>query len=215
MYDIKVIIADAGQAAAHADEIISVIPQYYASQYRRIKKKQEADQELTAGFLLKQYLDVSRDEQLIRTEYGKPMLRSGKPFFNLSHSGEYTMLAIADMDIGVDIEKIREVHWPTVRKVFSKEQRVLLEETSRVEQPRLFTELWTRYEALLKLSGTGFLMPPAPAQTQTPDQEHAKLPGRIVRSFRYKDYMVACSAYEEFKVSIEEAVFENECHKWT
>lgn len=41
--------------------------------------------------------------------------------FNLSHSGEYVMLAIADTEVGADIQKAREVkHFPGDFKAFSR-----------------------------------------------------------------------------------------------
>ena len=92
MHLVRIRIADAGRIALHAEKIMDGIPQYYVQQYRRIKKKQEADQELAAGFLLKKYLNVSSDAQFVRLEHGKPVLKSGNSFFNLSHSGEYTCL---------------------------------------------------------------------------------------------------------------------------
>lgn len=196
MHTVKIIMADAGQTAAYADKIISEIPQYYASRYRSIKKKQEADQELTAGFLLRKYLNVSRDAQLIRTEYGKPMLQSGKTFFNIAHSGIYVVLAVADIEIGVDIEKLMDVHWLTVGKIFSEKQQKRLEQTPKKEQPQLFTRIWTEWEAELKLLGTGFAAIP----------EHAETVSRIVHSIRYGDYMITCAAYEEFYASVEENV---------
>ena len=58
MHLVGIRIADAGRIALHAEKIIDGISQYYVHQYRRIKKKQEADQELAAGFLLGKYLDV-------------------------------------------------------------------------------------------------------------------------------------------------------------
>ncbi|MFQ9702283.1 MAG: hypothetical protein ACLR0U_08055 [Enterocloster clostridioformis] len=53
-------------------KIIDGISQYYVHQYRRIKKKQEADQELAAGFLLGKYLDVRSDAQMVRLRHGNP-----------------------------------------------------------------------------------------------------------------------------------------------
>ena len=92
----------------------------------------------------------------MRLEHGKPVLKSGNSFFNLSHSGEYTVLAAADIDIGVDIEQIKDVHWPTVQKIFTAEQREQLERTGEAGQPELFAKYWTECEAVLKLKGTGF-----------------------------------------------------------
>lgn len=189
MNKVNVIIADAGQIAASHVEIINCIPQYYAARYHRIKRRQEADQELAAGYLLRQYLGVGSDDQLIRGEHGKPELRAGDVYFNLSHSGAYVVLAIADMDIGVDIEKVMAVHWPTVRKVFSRRQQELLEGTPEPEQPLQFTRLWTEREAELKLLGTGFAV------------DHEPGDGRTVRSIRYKEYMITCAAYEQFEIT--------------
>lgn len=189
----------------HAEKIMDGIPQYYVHQYRRIKKKQEADQELAAGFLLKRYLNVSSDAQLVRLGHGKPVLKSGNNYFNLSHSGEYTVLAAADVDIGVDIEQIKDVHWPTVRKVFTAEQREQMEQAGEAGRPELFAKYWTEWEAVLKLKGTGFAAETVasdtgPGRTGSGD---GRLPLKVY-SFRYKEYMIACAAYGAFYVSVEE-----------
>ena len=205
MHLVRIRIADAGRIALHAEKIMDGIPQYYVQQYRRIKKKQEADQELAAGFLLKKYLNVSSDAQFVRLEHGKPVLKSGNSYFNLSHSGEYTVLAAADIDIGVDIEQIKDVHWPTVQKIFTAEQREQLERTGDAGRPELFAKYWTECEAVLKLKGTGFA-----AETVTSDTGPGRTgsgDGRLplkVYSFRYKEYMIACAAYGAFYVSVEE-----------
>ena len=205
MHLVRIRIADAGRIALHAEKIMDGIPQYYVQQYRRIKKKQEADQELAAGFLLGKYLDVRSDAQMVRLRHGKPMLKSGKNYFNLSHSGDYAVLASADIDIGVDIEQIKDVHWPTVQKIFTAEQREQLERTGEAGRPELFAKYWTECEAVLKLKGTGFA-----AETVTSDTGPGRTgsgDGRLplkVYSFRYKEYMIACAAYGAFYVSVEE-----------
>jgi len=190
MHEVKIIIADARQVAACGDEIIGVISRYYAQQYQRIKKKQEADQELTAGFLLKKYLGVISNDQIIRTEYGKPMLRSGNAFFNLSHSGEYVVLAVADMEIGVDVETILDVHWPTVNKIFSKKQKVELELTAASGQPIQFTRLWTECEAVLKLVGTGLGVKSVIENTP------------VIHHISSSNIIISCAAYEEFYITV-------------
>ena len=194
MHLVGIRIADAGRIALHAEKIIDGISQYYVHQYRRIKKKQEADQELAAGFLLGKYLDVRSDA-----------LKSGKNYFNLSHSGDYAVLASADIDIGVDIEQIKDVHWPTVRKVFTLGQREQLEQAVEAKRPELFTKCWTECEAVLKLRGTGFAADTAMANARSGSTESEDRRRHLyVHSFRYKEYMIACAAYGEFDVSVEE-----------
>lgn len=205
MHLVGIRIADAGRIALHAEKIIDGISQYYVHQYRRIKKKQEADQELAAGFLLGKYLDVRSDAQMVRLRHGKPMLKSGKNYFNLSHSGDYAVLASADIDIGVDIEQIKDVHWPTVRKVFTLGQREQLEQAVEAKRPELFTKCWTECEAVLKHRGTGFAADTAMANARSGSTESEDRRRHLyVHSFRYKEYMIACAAYGEFDVSVEE-----------
>ena len=205
MHLVGIRIADAGRIALHAEKIIDGISQYYVHQYRRIKKKQEADQELAAGFLLGKYLDVRSDAQMVRLRHGKPMLKSGKNYFNLSLSGDYAVLASADIDIGVDIEQIKDVHWPTVRKVFTLGQREQLEQAVEAKRPELFTKCWTECEAVLKLRGTGFAADTAMANARSGSTESEDRRRHLyVHSFRYKEYMIACAAYGEFDVSVEE-----------
>lgn len=197
MYEVRIIIARAEQAIEHASEIINEIPEYYRNQYRRIKRKQEACQELMAGFLLKKYLGVCKDEQLIRADFQKPGLRSGGAFFNLSHSGEYVALAIAEIDIGVDLERITEVNWWAARKVFGQKQMEQLKHAKEREQPLLFAELWTKYEAVLKLMGTGFAV----------EVEEFGLEDKVVCCAQYKDYILTCAAREDISLAVEEFVW--------
>ena len=60
---------------------------------------------LGAGYLLKKYLP---DGEIKYTSSGKPYLENG-PRFNISHSGEFAVLAIHHTrEVGVDIERIDE-----------------------------------------------------------------------------------------------------------
>ena len=102
------------------------------------------------------YLKYEHEEQLIINENGKPFLKAGEPFFNLSHSGNYVVLAIADCEIGVDIEHIMQCHEATVKKVYSARMQEELTDLSGEEKNEKFSQLWTEFEARLKLKGIGF-----------------------------------------------------------
>ena len=94
-----------------------------------------------------------------------------------------------------------DIHWPSVRKVFSGEQQVRLKQTPEKEQSIQFTRMWTECEAALKLLGTGF------AAGAVYENE-----GRFVHWFQYEDYMVACAANEDFQISVREAGREELVH---
>lgn len=138
------------------DEIVSQIAPMYIQKYRSLSLLTDKNQELVAGYLLKKYLGIYKDDQILYNKYGKPYLSSGNVAFNLSHSEEYVVLAMADREVGVDVEKIRKYHDATVKKVFNDDQRKMLEQLPVSKKDSKFTEIWTKMESILKLEGTGF-----------------------------------------------------------
>lgn len=89
-------------------------------------------------------------------ENSKPKLKgSGNLFFNISHSCEYTAVAISDKPIGVDIEKIRPVRQTVINKVCSRTELGYLKGSTN--EQRDFIKLWTLKESFLKAVGTGII----------------------------------------------------------
>lgn len=107
----------------------------------------EKDQLLSfgAGYLLKRFLPDGEIEEM---ENGKPYLEKG-PFFNISHSGEYVVLAIhPTKEVGIDIEKIDENRVGTIRFVLNEEEKKIKDTTT------LF-QIWSNKESLAKCLSTG------------------------------------------------------------
>ena len=109
---------------------------------------------------------TGRDPRSIQFEYGphgKPELgNGGRLHFNLSHSGDLAVIGLAlDSPIGVDVEQIRPV--PELEGVASRFFR--LEEAESIlrwsgeERIKAFFRIWTRKEAMLKLTGEGLRRP--------------------------------------------------------
>lgn len=153
---VKIIIADTENILKYEQKILSQIAAQYVKKYHEHKIESDKKQELMAGYLLKEYLNVEKEEQLVINENGKPALSVGKPYFNLSHSGKYVVLAIADCEIGIDIEHIMACHEAIVKKVYSPRMQEELSELSGKERDKKFSQLWTEFEARLKLKGIGF-----------------------------------------------------------
>jgi 4'-phosphopantetheinyl transferase len=84
-------------------------------------------------------------------EHGKPYLPlSPELHFNLSHSHEMALLAVAEYEVGVDIEKLR----PMPRYAEVAERFFPSSEEMPVDEVQFFFR-WTRIEARLKARGTG------------------------------------------------------------
>jgi 4'-phosphopantetheinyl transferase len=90
--------------------------------------------------------------------HGKPFLADGAIEFNLSHSGDWALLAMAsDRAVGVDIERIKpvaELEKLTARFLMAAEHEriVALDEADRL---LAFFRTWTCKEAYLKATGEG------------------------------------------------------------
>lgn len=100
--------------------------------------------------------------KLIILPQGKPVLAEPALSFNLSHSGDLALLAIARSGaLGVDLEQVRpELDWrPLASRYFSSREQQALQELAPAQQTEAFFTIWTRKEAWLKAIGSGFHLP--------------------------------------------------------
>ena len=113
------------------------------------------------GRILADALGEPEPPALVQGENGKPRLavEPGRLAFNLSHSGGLALVALAPggIDVGVDVEKIKER-----RDLARLAARWLPEADARAvaavppsEQAAAFYPAWTRHEARVKCTGIG------------------------------------------------------------
>ncbi|MBS1887199.1 MAG: 4'-phosphopantetheinyl transferase superfamily protein [Actinobacteria bacterium] len=119
------------------------------------------------GEILAAYLEGADEAELTLDPNGKPRLarEPGRLSFNLSHSGDLALLAIAPggVEVGIDVERLRP------RRDLARLARRWLpaadaDAVAAAEDPdreRVFYAAWTRHEARVKCAGTG-LAGPAP-----------------------------------------------------
>ncbi|MET8453992.1 4'-phosphopantetheinyl transferase superfamily protein [Streptomyces sp. NPDC005209] len=93
--------------------------------------------------------------------HGKPELTdlARAPHVSLSHSDDLALLAVADREVGVDVERIA-VRWAAVPPVrlFLPEETAAVAAADHAARARLFTQLFTRKEACVKAAG-GTMLP--------------------------------------------------------
>lgn len=93
-------------------------------------------------------------------ENGKPQLadRSSRLRFNLSHSGDLALVAVApDREVGVDVEQIEPARdlLAIAERALAPEAVAEIRAAAPAEQPLAFHRAWTRHEARLKCLGIG------------------------------------------------------------
>lgn len=104
----------------------------------------------------------------LRFEYGKhgkPYLVGGEVSFNLSHSGDLALIAIADRGaIGVDLEQLRPQRRLDLlsRRVLTDQEGELLDRARATGSgTQWFFQCWTAKEAAAKAFGLGLTLAPS------------------------------------------------------
>ncbi len=117
--------------------------------------------------ILSRYLNCQAGElEFQYNEHGKPRLQFpsiGGPGFNLSHSGEEAVIAIArGRNVGVDMSILpgtgdQNLEWLAVAKrSFSPAEQTLLFALPAASQERMFYLIWSQKEAYTKGIGEGY-----------------------------------------------------------
>ncbi|MDR2612381.1 MAG: 4'-phosphopantetheinyl transferase superfamily protein [Deltaproteobacteria bacterium] len=148
------------------EEALALVTPARREKALRHRKRPDLLRSVAAGLLLRKCLGVSGDSDLIAGPLGRPELSLPGPFFNLSHSGDFTALALCrDGPCGLDIEPVDRASRRDLlaARVFSPEERELL--ASHLADRSLFYILWTRKESLLKAAGLGLFREPASFST--------------------------------------------------
>ncbi len=95
-------------------------------------------------------------------QYGKPTLVDSNLEFNLSHSGDFALLAMTqNRKVGVDVERIRQGISSHViaQQYFSKAEVAELQSLPMEQREAAFFTCWTRKEAYIKAQGIGLSLP--------------------------------------------------------
>ncbi len=94
------------------------------------------------------------------SEYRKPFLKNHSNIhFNISHSGDWVVCALSAREVGIDVEKIRDLDFNIARRFFSVEEVKQLFAMPKELQLNYFFDLWTLKESYLKALGTGLTKP--------------------------------------------------------
>lgn len=141
--------------------------------------------------ILAKYTDLKPAElEFESVKNNKPVLKTHNNLlnFNLSHSHDIALLAVAGpIHVGVDIERIRAISdmEAVAKRNFTPEECTTFFSASDQDRCRLFFNIWTRKEAVIKANGRGLSIPlhefPTPPdraghwqETEVPDEAPSK-----------------------------------------
>ena len=92
----------------------------------------------------------------VYSEEGKPYLAGKNPCFNLSHSGDWAVCAIAGSEVGCDVEKVTTSNLGIAERFFCKEEYddIAVQPSGDAQAERFF-RYWTLKESFMKATGLG------------------------------------------------------------
>lgn len=109
--------------------------------------------------------ETSRDARALAFDlgpHGKPALADSDVRFNLTHTGEHALIAVGDLELGLDAEQIlpARVDGPLAERVMTAAEFETWSRAPRAEQVTAFFRLWSAKESVMKATGLGLQLSP-------------------------------------------------------
>ena len=158
------------------EETIALLPEKCCCKAEKLYNKNDAILSATAGLMMKEVLKITEDGMVKLGEHGKPYLEQG-PFFSVSHSRRYSVLAVSENEVGVDIEMHEGINEQIAKRCFTEE-----EQEFALHSTENFQRIWTAKEAVLKFLGKGFSYAPKNFSVLPLSEEHEIL-GKKIKLF--------------------------------
>lgn len=142
-------------------KLLTMLPSGSRKNFSNIKSRIVYQRSLLGEILARKRVSLrsglsSSEIDIIKSEKGKPYLKNiSNLFFNISHSGNWVVVAISDKEIGIDVEKIKRINIRIAERFFSNSENEFLKGLKGAEKDKCFFDLWTLKESYLKLLGKG------------------------------------------------------------
>ncbi len=144
------------------NEALKQVSYYRFNRVQRYHFRKDKNLSLGAGlaldYLLKQLKLAEKEMKYQEGKHGKLRFEDYPGiYFNISHSNDYAVCAIAPVEIGVDIEKTITYESDIAKQFCSEAEIDFIENQDREKKDYCFTRLWTLKESFLKNRGTGII----------------------------------------------------------
>lgn len=142
------------------NQIYEQIPDYRKKSADACKNEIDRKRSLAASYLLYQCLNehgIDINSSPSFSKVGKMYFPKEEMFYvNLSHADDYAVCACDCVEIGADVEGVREYRASVINRVCSEKEKGILDAIADpTEKNKAFSELWTQKESAVKLTGVG------------------------------------------------------------
>ena len=181
METVKLIIVDVELGFRHKNQIFETLDERQKDKVNRFRNEIDQARSLVSSYLVNQL----SNEPILFNEMGKPYYQNG-PYFNISHSGKYIVMAVSSKEIGVDVEENVEKNVSMLMRLFNEV------ETRMVKEHADFYYLWCAKESLIKCMGGSV----------SKVREVPGLPLNGIKTYKGKDYQCKTFIYDKHIISI-------------
>ncbi|MGN1373010.1 MAG: 4'-phosphopantetheinyl transferase family protein [Candidatus Coproplasma sp.] len=182
-----------------------------AERLKKVKaQKQHEDKYLSAaaGYLLQTALKELNvvNPAILLNEHGKPYLKEGDVFFNLSHSGFVAVCAVSSEEVGVDVQQIKPVNQSLIRRICTGDEYAFVMQDEQGVEER-FCRLWTVKESVIKCLGKGLALSPSRVEVKLSSPCNITIDG-AESGLHFKEYALSgyriavCSKVDNFSSKI-------------
>ena len=181
MQTLKLYIINLDSGFSHKKALLKEINAEQKEKALAFKNENDQMRSLLSSYLKNQL----SNESLNKNEMGKPFYLNG-PHFNISHSVKYVVMAVADNNVGVDIEEIIEKNFDMLLRLFNEAEVKMIKEHAD------FYYLWCAKESLIKCIGTSV----------SKIKDIPGLPLNGLKTYKGVDYQCQALIYDKHIISI-------------
>ena len=136
-----------------AENFLNFLPENRRKKFEKLKRKIDRDNCVISHLLMTFALKESgmKNFETVIGENGKPFLKSGEKFFNISHCSQGAAVAVADLPVGIDAQEKNGFNERVAKRFFSEAENDFIRSVSDKEE--VFTRLWTLKESVIKCEG--------------------------------------------------------------
>ena len=178
---IRLLIANIELGFNHRHFLLKNLSEEQKEKALRFKNEKDQARSLISSYLI----NSLSSEKLLKKGMGKPYFENG-PFFNVSHSGKYVIMAISENEVGVDIEENTEKDMSALIRLFNEVEAKMIKEYAD------FYYLWCAKESLIKCFGGSV----------SQIKEVPSLPLNGLKTFKGKDYQSQTFLFDKHIISI-------------
>lgn len=136
-----------------AENFLNFLPKNRQEKLNKLKRKIDRDNCAAAYLLLRFALKENRIDnfEIIIGENGKPFLKSGEIFFNISHCAEGVAVVLDTAPVGIDVQEIGGFNEKVAKRFFDESENEKI--NASTDKAKAFTRIWTLKESAIKCEG--------------------------------------------------------------